>query len=244
MLAKKGAIAPTPWGAEWRTSMGELFIGFDRDYVVIAWRKDLLGPAARLLRSRLAERMDAPIRLHLDLANLYAAYGPQIEVLAARFAIAASQGGAANDPQLTYGLRQVRTMAPYIQSFAAVDVDADLDSGGLTLSIGVEGKPGGAWAEYVRQQRPGPAWGVRFLPRDAVLAYTTTVSPMGRANDFGSAGRLHGHALHRRSGALEECAGEGRRQHRGRVGLGGVAGQERRRGHGRRLSAERSGRRA
>jgi hypothetical protein len=183
-LARKGTITTTPWGAEWMTTLGRVYIGFDRGYAIVAWRKDLLGPAEKLLRPRLAERLDAPVRLHLELSNLYSSYGPQIEQLASRFAVAAAQGGASNDPQLTYGLRQVRTLAPYIQSFSAVDVDADLDSGGLTLSVGVEGKPGGAWAEYVRQQRPGPAWGVRFLPRDAVLAYTTTASPMGRANDL------------------------------------------------------------
>jgi hypothetical protein len=170
----------TPWGAEWRG----MYIGFADDYAVVAWRKDLLGPATKLLRPRIEERVDAPIKLHFDLANLYTAYGPQIEALAARFAMAAARGGSTNDPQLTYGLRQLRSLLPYVESFSGLDVLADLDSGGLTLSVGLEGKPGGAWHDYVKQQRPGPAWGVRFLPRDAVLAYTTTASPIGRANDL------------------------------------------------------------
>ena len=183
-LSQKGVVTPQPWGAEWQTASGTIFIGFEEGYAVVAWRKDLLEPAVKLLRPRLAEKVEAPIRLHLDLANLYTSYGPQIEALVARFALAAAQGGANRDPQLTYGLRQVRSLLPYIESFSGLDVLADLDSGGLTLSVGLDGKPGGAWAEYVKQQRPGPAWGVRFLPRDAVLAFTTTSSPMGRANDL------------------------------------------------------------
>jgi hypothetical protein len=183
LLAKKGQLETTPWGAEWTTSSGQVAIGFHQGYAVVAWRKDLLGPAVRLLLPRLAEKMEAPLRVHLDLVNLYAAYRPQIAGLVTRFAVAASRGGTGNDPQLGYGLRAVKILAPYLESFSGLDLYADLDSGGLTLSVGVEGKPGGAWAQYVKQQRPGPAWGVRFLPKDAVLAYTTTASPMGRAAD-------------------------------------------------------------
>ena len=183
LLAKKGQVEKTPWGAEWTTPAGQIAIAFQHGYAVIAWRKDLLGPAAKLLGPRLAEKMEAPIRVHLDLVNLYAAYRPQIAGLVTRFAVAASHGGAGNDPQLGYGLRAIKTFAPYLESFAGLDLYANLDSGGLTLSVGVEGKPGGAWAQYVKQQRPGPAWGVRFLPKDAVLAYTTTASPMSRAAD-------------------------------------------------------------
>jgi hypothetical protein len=183
LLAKRGQIQATPWGAQWITKAGEIFISFHAGYAVIAWRKDLLGPALKLLQPRLAENTEAPLRVHLDLVNLYAAYRPQIAALVTRFALAAARGGAGNDPQLGYGLRAIKILAPYLESFSGLDLYADLDSGGLTLSVGVDGKPGGAWAEYVKQQRPGPAWGVRFLPKDAVLAYTTTASPMGRAAD-------------------------------------------------------------
>jgi hypothetical protein len=184
MLAKKAPIQKTPWGALWKTPVGEIAIGFEGGYAVIAWRKDLLGPTVKLLAPRLEERVEAPVRVHLDLANMLTSYGPQIESLIARFAIAAASGGKPGDPALSYGLRQVRTLVPYLESFSGLDLYADLDSGGLTLSVGLEGKPGGAWAHYVGQQRSGPAWGVRFLPKDAVLAYTTQSSPMSRKNDL------------------------------------------------------------
>jgi hypothetical protein len=183
LLAAHGSVEPTPWGAEWTTSSGKIAIGIDRGYAVVAWRKDLLAGAARMLRPHLAERAEAPLRVHVDVGNLMTNYGKQMEAMVARFELVAAQGGRGREPQLGYALRQVRAMAPYLPSFAGLEVLADLNSGGLTLSVALEGKPGGAWAEYVQQQRPGPAWGVRFLPRDAVLAYTTTVSPMGRARD-------------------------------------------------------------
>ena len=47
----------------------------------------------------------------------------------------------------------------YAESVSRLEVLCNLDSGGLTVSIRVDGKAEGAWAGLVHEQRPGPSWG-------------------------------------------------------------------------------------
>jgi hypothetical protein len=75
-------------------------------------------------------------------------------------------------------------LAQYMRSVSDLELLANIDSGGITLTLRADGKNDGAFAGYVKQQRPGPAWGVQFLPRDSVLAYATHESPAGRAADI------------------------------------------------------------
>ena len=152
-------------------------------YAVVAWREDLLQATAQLLGPHLTKPADAPVVVHLDLDNVHEAFGPQVEALMNNLAQAAGQGGAAGDPQVAYALRGVRLIAQYMRSVSDLELLADIDSGGLTVTLRAEGKVDGSFSGYVQQQRPGPAWGVQFLPRDSVLAYATHQSPVARAAD-------------------------------------------------------------
>ncbi|MCA1664786.1 MAG: hypothetical protein LC659_11040 [Myxococcales bacterium] len=150
----------------------------------MAWREDLLSATVDLLAPRLAKRADAPVVVHLDFDNVHEAFGPQIEQMMNNVAQLAGQGGAAGDPQVAYALRGVRMATQYMRSVSDLELLANIDSGGVTLTLRADGKNEGAFAGYVKQQRPGPAWGVQFLPRDSVLAYATHESPVGRAADI------------------------------------------------------------
>ncbi|MGZ3443475.1 MAG: hypothetical protein ACXVDD_28330, partial [Polyangia bacterium] len=114
------------------------------------------------------------------------AFGPQLEALMGNLGSLAGQGdgAAANDPQAAYALRGVRMVAKYMRSVSELELLADVDSGGITLTLRAEGQADGAFSGFVQQQRPGPAWGVQFLPRDSVLAYATHQSPVSRAADL------------------------------------------------------------
>ena len=106
---------------------------------------------------------------------------------------------------------------------------ANLDSGGITLTLRAEGKDQGAFAGYVKQQRPGPAWGVQFLPRDSVLAYATHESPAGRAADIAASVAYLGDWARRRPRRRARARAQGVRArgavHRRRGRLRGVAGR-------------------
>ncbi|HEY2748083.1 MAG TPA: hypothetical protein VGL86_25845 [Polyangia bacterium] len=184
MVAHNTPITRTPWGFQTPTGKAKMSVAFVPGYAVVAWREDLLDGAVKLLQPRLAKKADAPVVVHLDFANVHEAFGPQIETMLANVAQLAGQGGSAGDPQVAYALRGVRSLARYMRSVSDLELLADIDSGGLTLTVRAEGADEGAFTNYVKQQRPGPAWGVQFLPRDSVLAYATHDSPAGRAADI------------------------------------------------------------
>ena len=174
----------TPWGFQTPTGNAQMSVAFVPGYALVAWREDLLEAARQLLGPRLAKKPDAPVVVHLDFDNVHEAFGPQIEQMMANVAQLAGQGGSTGDPQVAWALRGVRMIAQYMRSVSDLELLANIDSGGITLTLRAEGKSNGAFAGYVRQQRPGPAWGVQFLPRDSVLAYATHQSPAGRAADI------------------------------------------------------------
>jgi hypothetical protein len=187
-LATRLTVEPQPWGFAASTKSGRLFVGFFDGYAAIAWRADLLDAARRLLGPKLGIHTEAPIRVHLEMDNLYGAYGPQLERMVGDLASVAEKGGVGPpDPQAAFALRGVKQLSRYLRSVSALELLANLDASGLTVTVRVDGKADGAWAGYVQQQQPGPAWGTRFLPRDAVLVYTTHASPVGRAADIDAA---------------------------------------------------------
>ena len=184
MAAHNTPITRTDWGFQLPTGKAKMSVAFVPGYAVVAWREDLLDGAIRLLGPRLAAKADAPVVVHLDFDNVHEAFGPQIEAMMSNMAQLAGQGGTNGDPQVAYALRGVRMMMKYTRSVKDLELLADIDSGGLTLTLRADGKDQGAFAGYVKQQRPGPAWGVQFLPRDSVMAYATHESPVGKAADI------------------------------------------------------------
>lgn len=186
VLSARGAkLERTPWGFVLPSNLGRVYVAFTgNDYAVVAWRQDLLQAAATMLGPKLAERADAPIRVHVSVENLYTAFGPQLSVMLTQFARMSEGGGPAGDPQVAFAMRGLRNVSRYVDSVKDIELLANLDSAGLTLTARLDGKADGAWAGYVQQQKPGPAWGVQFLPADSVLVYTTHASPLGRAEDI------------------------------------------------------------
>jgi hypothetical protein len=183
MAAHNTPFTRTAWGFQTPTGKAQMSVAFVPGYAVVAWREDLLAATVNLLAPRLAKKADAPVVVHLDFDNVHEAFGPQIEQMMNNVAQLAGQGGAAGDPQVAYALRGVRMAAQYMRSVSDLELLANIDSGGVTLTLRADAKDDGAFAGYVKQQRPGPAWGVQFLPRDSVLAYATHESPVGRAAD-------------------------------------------------------------
>jgi hypothetical protein len=184
LAAHNTPIERTTWGFNTPTGKAKMSVAFIPGYAVVAWRADLLEATVKLLGPRLGKKADAPVVVHLDFDNVHDAFGPQIEGLLNQMARMAGQGGKTGDPQVAFALRGVRQIAQYMRSVSDLELLADIDSGGLTLTLRAEGKADGAFTGYVQQQRPGPAWGVQFLPRDSVLAYATHASPVGRAADI------------------------------------------------------------
>jgi hypothetical protein len=129
---------------------------------------------------KLQQKGDAPIVVHLDFENVRQSFGPQVVAMLGQLGRGA---GGGSDPEVAFALRGVKQLARYLQSVSTVELLANLDSGGLTLTLRAEGKDGSAFANYVGQQRPGPAWGTQYLPPDSVLAYATHGSPPGRIAD-------------------------------------------------------------
>jgi hypothetical protein len=183
-MAEHAPLQRTPWGFVLPTKSGKIYVGFSGGYALVAWRADLLEPARRLLGPRLAHASQAPLAARVEVDNVFSAYGSQLDSLVRRFVAVTAQGGAGGDPQLAFAMRGVRQMAGFARSVSDLELLCDLDSSGLTLTARVDGKREGAFTGYVRQQRPGPAWGVRFLPRDAVMAFTTSASMPGRDADI------------------------------------------------------------
>ena len=184
MTAHNTPFTRTAWGFQTPTGKAKMSVAFVPGYAIVAWREDLLAATVQLLAPRLAKKADAPLVVHLDFDNVHEAFGPQIEQMMGNVAQLAGQGGEAGDPQVAYALRGVRMAAQYMRSVSDLELLANIDSGGLTLTLRADGKDDGAFAGYLKQQRPGPAWGVQFLPRDSVLAYATHESPVGRAADI------------------------------------------------------------
>jgi hypothetical protein len=184
MVAHGAPLEPTPWGFALPSGQAKMQVAFVDGYAVVAWRADLLQATVKLLGPRLAHRADAPVVFHIAFDNLRAAYGQQIDLMVQQLGRMASGGGAAGDPQAAWALRGLRHLGPYLRSLKSVDLLGSLDSGGLTLTLRAEDKEGGALSGYVQEQRPGPAWGVQFLPRDSVLAYATHRSRAGEADDI------------------------------------------------------------
>jgi hypothetical protein len=177
--AHHAALEQTPWGATVPVDGAKVSIGFVPGYAVVAWRSDLLLAGVRLLGPRLVSNADSAILVHLNFDNVRDAYGRQIETFFDPVARA-----RVRDPQLAYAVRGLKQFARYLGSLSALELLCDLDSGGLTVTLRAEGKENGALAGYVQQQRPGPAWGIQYLPRDSVLAYATHSSDEGRQADI------------------------------------------------------------
>ncbi|MDB4968006.1 MAG: hypothetical protein JWN44_3695 [Myxococcales bacterium] len=185
MAAHNTPMERTAWGFSTPTGpKARMHVAFVGGYAVVAWRADLLEATVKLLAPRLAKKADAPVVVHLDFSNVHDAFGPQIEAMLGQMAKMAGQGGETGDPQVAFALRGVRQIAQYMRSVSDLELLADIDSGGLTLTLRADGEADGAFNSYVKQQRPGPAWGVQFLPRDSVLAFATHESPVGRAADI------------------------------------------------------------
>ena len=188
LFEKRGApLVRKPWGFVLPSQQGTVYIGFRRGYAVIAWREDLLGAAERVLSAHAVGKHDAPIMLHVDMENVYGAFRPQLDTVLEQISRLAEAGGRAGDPQVAYSLRGFQEVARSIDSVQALELLVNLDSGGLTFTARVDGKPNGEWASFVQQQKPGPAWGAQYLPADAVMAFTTHASPRGRAQDLRAA---------------------------------------------------------
>ena len=183
-VARGVKLEKTPWGFVLPTAQGHIHVAFDGGYAYVAWRADLLDAAKRVLGPKVRAHADAPLVVHVQMDNLYTAFKPQLGALLYHVARQSGEGGAGGDPQMAFALRSVRQMARFAGSVSAVELLANLDSGGLTVTARFDGKSDGAWAQYIGQLEPGPAWGVQFLPRDAVLVYTTHQSPRGRTDDI------------------------------------------------------------
>jgi hypothetical protein len=184
LAAHHTTVEKTAWGFAVPMGNAKMNVAFVPGYAVVAWRADLLDATVRLLGPRLQRKADAPLLVHLDFDNVHEAFGAQLETLVGQMARLAGQGGEAGDPQVAYALRGIRQLSRYMRSLSDVELLADIDSGGITLTLRADGKANGALEGYVKQQRPGPAWGVQFLPRDSVLAYATHESPIGRAAEI------------------------------------------------------------
>jgi hypothetical protein len=234
-------VTRTSWGLSVPTAKdARMHIAFRDGYAIVAWRADLLEATERLLAPKLKRPGDAPVVVHLDFENVRQSFGPQVEAMLGQLAKGAARGGTSGDPEVAYALRGVKQIAHYLQSVSTVELLANLDSGGLTLTVRAEGKDGSAFANYVGQQRPGPAWGTQFLPPDSVLAYATHGSAPGRVADLvasvqyvGDADAVHPASDDERARvrqAFERAAGttEGELAYavwpgrRGGVGLGGA----------------------
>jgi hypothetical protein len=184
LMSRGAKLEQKPWGFVLPTTRGTLYVGFQEGYAVVAWRQDLLAPAARQLAPRLRGKLDAPIVVHVAVDNLYAAFGPQVDLVLAHVAQVANAGGSTADPQVAFALRGVKQLTHYLDSVSALELLLNLDSGGLTVTARLDGKRDGAFTGFVLDQQPGPAWGTQFLPRDSVMVYSTHASPRARAADL------------------------------------------------------------
>lgn len=99
--------------------------------------------------------------------------------LASFLTITGADGDAANE----YALRGLHRTMAYLSDASALELRIDLGPRGLALTVRMEGKQGGAWAEYVEGREPAGSWGARFVPRDAVLTHLSRPSARDREAD-------------------------------------------------------------
>ena len=155
MTAHNTPFERTPYGFTTATGpKARMHVAFVRGYAVVAWRADL-DATIKLLSPRLGEKADAPILVHLDFENVNQAFGPQIEAMLGQMSKLSAQGGESGDPQVAFALRGVRQIAQYMRSVKDLELLANVDSGGVTLTLRADGKDDGAFSGYVKQQRPG-----------------------------------------------------------------------------------------
>ena len=171
-LAEAGVtVRRLPWGIAVDGNGATAFVAFYPGYAAIAPREDLVGAAAKLLSGPIARKAEAPLTAHLDLVNVYAAYGRELDGAVVHFLDGIAER---DDPQLSFAMREARRIVRFADSMKSIDLLVGSDDAGVTVTARAEGKPDGEWAELVAGQRTGePAWGAKLLPRDAVLVYLT-----------------------------------------------------------------------
>jgi hypothetical protein len=186
-LPTRGVVTPQPWGVIVDGRDGKMHVAFAHGYALVVWRPDLLEAAYRTLEPRLSGKHDAPLTLHVSLENVYASYGDRVNEIVSRLGEQAGPPGTAGDPSVAFALRGLRQVRDKRDSISDLELLADVDNGGLTLTARLDGKPNGAWAQLVSAQKPGPVWGTQYLPSDAALVYVTRASDEGRANEAAAA---------------------------------------------------------
>jgi hypothetical protein len=134
----------------------------------------LLGPIlAKPQRSAVVARVLVP--------NLTRLAGDDIEKAIAKF-MTLSSPEAATDARDAFGLRALRGVAPYLRAASAIEIRADATKAGVAISLDMEGPEKGEWADYVARRRPGPPWGLGYLPSDSILAFSTRLDARADAD--------------------------------------------------------------
>lgn len=170
----KVPVRRLPWGLAVGEGAAAVYVAVRNGYAAVAPREDLVDAAAKLLAVPLAQKAEAPLTAHLDLANVYAAYGRELDGAVIHFLDGIADR---DDPQLSFAMREARRIVHFADSMRALDLLVGSDDAGVTVKARAEGKPDGEWAARVAGQRAGePAWGAKLLPRDAVLVYLTNRS--------------------------------------------------------------------
>ena len=191
----------TQWGYRVPTMAGEISIGIQRegsgDHALIAWRSELLPEVAHVLGPKLRGPKESAVTVHMNLDNARAVLGSQLDALGQHVALLSAEGSSPSDPQIAFSMREILALIGYAHGVSDVELLADVDSGGVTVTARLDSNHGSdlfagpgfdraserSFRSYVEQQRTGPAWGSRLLPRDSALAYMTRMSPLGRRGD-------------------------------------------------------------
>lgn len=142
-------------------------------YALAAMDERLLRGAPGVLLPLVKQTVGKEARLRLEMAVINRLYGAKIDRILQKLDAKASQGGGQGA-----GLaRSVAKWMGYVKSINHLSFTVALDPGDIRAQLALVAEPSGSFPDYLGQQKPGPAWGAKYLPQDSALVYLSREDP-------------------------------------------------------------------
>ena len=164
---RAGRHERAPYGDHLFTLGGStLGLRFAEGYALLA-EGELIKGAAGVLLPLVRKPPQSAARLRVDLEAVNARYGAQV----ARTVAKLKRRQQRKPAEEAGAMQMIARWLGYLGSTKELTARLDLDHRAVRLRGALAAKASGAFADHLRRQKAGPAWGARFIPADSGLVY-------------------------------------------------------------------------